>query len=234
LLAALRHPWQRRHVEVLHGVDLAVPRGTVTGLLGPNGAGKTTLLRIMAASILPDRGQVRILGREVQRAPARARRDIGFVLAEERSFFWRLSARQNLRFFATLCDMTRHEADRRIEQLATLLEITGELEKPFRDMSTGMRQRLSLARALLHDPQILLVDEPTRALDPGAARRTRTLIDETLVAQLGKTVLLATHSLEEARQLCRQVALLSDGRVTIHGPVERVLEQVADVFEVES
>jgi ABC-2 type transport system ATP-binding protein len=227
----LRAPFDRRRISVLADLWLTVPRGSLTGLLGPNGAGKTTLLRILAASILPDSGTVRIFGQDTAGTSVRIRERIGFVLGDERSFYWRLTASQNLLFFAALHNLDRTRARSQIEKVTGLLQLAGELKKPFRDLSTGMRQRLALARALLHDPELLLIDEPTRGLDPGAAKRTRELIGQTLVKELGKTVLLATHNLAEAQEVCDRVALLKDKRILRVGPPREVLTNLEEVFE---
>jgi len=229
----LRHPFRRKRLEVLKGVSLTVPSGSVTGLLGPNGAGKTTLLRILAATVTPDEGRVNILGQDAVRHTGRVREHIGFVLGDERSFFWRLTGRQNLQFFATLSNLSPRQAKDRIETLSGLLVLESELDKPFRDLSTGMRQRMGLARALLHDPKVLLIDEPTRALDPGAAQRARRLIKQTLVGELEKTVLLATHNVEEAREIADRVAFLKDGQIQTEGPTQEALVKVPDVFDLE-
>ncbi|HUU03509.1 MAG TPA: ABC transporter ATP-binding protein [Myxococcota bacterium] len=226
----LAHPLSRKRIEVLSGVTLAVRTGSVTGILGPNGAGKTTLLRILAATIIPDRGSVSILGRDAVGRPSDVRARLGFVLSDERSFFWRLTARHNLSFFATLANLEPKDIRPRIDELCDVIGIQQELDKPFRDLSTGMRQRLSLARALLHDPEVLLVDEPTQAMDPGAARRTRDLLGQTLAGKMKKTILLATHNVEEARELCDRVAFLTDGKIAIEGECENTLKQVVDIF----
>ena len=228
--AILRHPFARKRLEVLRGLSLSVPLGSTTGLLGPNGAGKTTLLRILAATVTPDQGTVTILGQDAVKHPGRIRQQLGFVLSDERSFFWRLTARHNLSFFATLANLAPKKIKARVNEVAALLQIESELDKPFRDLSTGMRQRLSLARTLLHDPEVLLIDEPTRAMDPGAAQRTRKLLGRTLVEEMGKTVLLATHNLDEAQELCERVALLREGRIQIEGATAAALPEIAKVF----
>jgi ABC-2 type transport system ATP-binding protein len=232
-LQALRHPFARKRIEVLKAVSFTVPSGSITGLLGPNGAGKTTLLRILATSVLPDGGAARILGSDVTRHTAQVRARLGFVLSEERSFFWRLTARQNLKFFAVLANMDTGAVLERIRELSDLLRLEKELDKPFRDLSTGMRQRLGIARALLHDPEVLLIDEPTRGLDPGAAQRTRRFIKETLSKQMNKSVLLATHNMEEARQLCDRIAFLKDGKIVTEDEVAPALKKANEVFEVD-
>ncbi len=158
---------------------------------------------------------------------------LGFVLSEERSFFWRLTARQNLKFFAVLANMDTGAVPERIRELSDLLRLEKELDKPFRDLSTGMRQRLGIARALLHDPEVLLIDEPTRGLDPGAAQRTRKFIKEKLSIEMKKSVLLATHNMQEARQLCDRIAFLKDGRIVSEDEVSQALKKADEVFEVD-
>lgn len=232
-MQALRHPFARKRLEVLKEVSLTVPTGSITGLLGPNGAGKTTLLRILATTVLPDGGVAKILDRDVTRHTAQVRARLGFVLGEERSFFWRLTARQNLKFFAVLANMNADAIPGRIGELSDLMRLEKELDKPFRDLSTGMRQRLGIARALLHDPEVLLVDEPTQGLDPGAAQRTRKFIKENLSEKMKKSVLLATHNMEEARQLCDRIAFLKGGKIVSEDEVAEALKKVDEVFEVE-
>ena len=232
-MQALRHPFARKRLEVLKEVSLTVPTGSITGLLGPNGAGKTTLLRILATTVLPDGGVAKILDRDVTSHTAQVRAKLGFVLGEERSFFWRLTARQNLRFFAVLANMDVSAIPGRIGELSDMLRLEKELDKPFRDLSTGMRQRLSIARALLHDPEVLLVDEPTQGLDPGAAQRTRKFIKENLSGEMKKSVLLATHNMEEARQLCDRIAFLKDGKIVTEDEVARALQKANEIFEVD-
>jgi ABC-2 type transport system ATP-binding protein len=158
---------------------------------------------------------------------------LGFVLGEERSFFWRLTARQNLKFFAVLANMDAGAIPGRIGELSGLLRLDEELDKPFRDLSTGMRQRLGIARALLHDPEVLLVDEPTRGLDPGAAQRTRKFIKEKLSKEMKKSMLLATHNLEEAKQLCDRIAFLKEGKIVTEDEVTGALQKANQVFEVD-
>jgi len=230
LRQALRHPFTRLRIEALRHLDLTVTEGTATGLLGPNGAGKTTLLRVLSAALLPDRGEVRILGLDIARNGREIRRRVGVVLSEERSFFWRISARENLRFFSVLCELESERARRRIEELVEMLDLGQFIDRPFRLLSTGMRQRLTLARALLHDPQVLLVDEPTRALDPGAAEKIIRLLREQVVGKMKKTLLVATHQLHEVGELCDRLAFMKNGRIEQEGRTAELLPQAREFF----
>jgi len=199
-------------VQALSGVDLSVPPGTVLALLGPNGAGKSTLIRILAASLLPDTGSVSIGGVDAAVHPRLARGRLGLVLAEERSFFWRLNGLQNLAFFAALQGYRRSEA---VERSFAALERAGisSLAKRRVDRySTGMKAKLSIARALLGDPAVLLLDEPTRSLDPIATVDTRALVLELAHTQQ-MAVLFATHDLHEAAAVADYVAVLVGGRI---------------------
>jgi ABC-2 type transport system ATP-binding protein len=205
----------------LRGVDLTVGTGEIFSLLGPNGAGKTTLLKILCCLILPDAGRALVGGTEtVHENRVKAR--IGLVHSDERSFYWRLSARENLRFFARLYDVRGKRIESRVAELLAHVDLTAAADRPFSTYSSGMKQRCAIARALLHDPPILLMDEPTRSLDPAAARALRLFIEEQLRGRDGKTVLLATHDLHEAEALSDRVAILVDGTVRQVGTVDEV------------
>ncbi len=195
------------------GVSLTVPTGSVLVILGPNGAGKTTLLRILAGLVLPSAGKAKICGLDITQENGRAKSLVGVSLGDDRSLYVRLSGRQNLEFFAALHGMSRREAQQRIDELGNLLDIP--LDQSVQVSSSGIRQRILIARALLHDPAVLLLDEPTKSLDPASAQGLRGFIKETLADGLGKTVLIATHNLAEAESLGDQIAIMKDGR--IHG-----------------
>ncbi len=195
------------------GVSLTVPTGSVLVILGPNGAGKTTLLRILAGLVLPSAGKAKICGLDITQENGRAKSLVGVSLGDDRSLYARLSGRQNLEFFAALHGMSRREAQQRIDELGNLLDIP--LDQSVQVSSSGIRQRILIARALLHDPAVLLLDEPTKSLDPASAQGLRGFIKETLADGLGKTVLIATHNLAEAESLGDQIAIMKDGR--IHG-----------------
>ena len=200
-------------VTALDGVDLEVDRGEVFGLLGPNGAGKTTLLKILACLVLPDAGRCTVHGHDVLVDDRAVKRAIGYVTADERSFYWRLSARQNLIFFARLYGVPGSHLATRVDALLARMELADRAAEPFSSFSSGMRQRLALARALLHDPPIMVLDEPTRSLDPVTAAHIRTFVRRDLASGEGKTILLATHNLHEAAEICDRMAVLARARV---------------------
>lgn len=203
--------------EVLHGITLTVKRGELFGLLGPNGAGKTTLLKMLCTLTTPDSGTITIDGIDVAKNSHTVKRRIGLCSSEERSFYFRLTARQNLEFFGALAGLTGDRLHERIEESVRLVDLGDAIDKKFSGFSSGMRQRLTMARAMLADPPILYLDEPTRAVDPVHADEMRTLIREELVNRRGKTVVLATNLLDEAWRMCDRIAILRRGTVAALG-----------------
>jgi len=218
----LLHPLARPTSTVLRDVELEVPRGEIFGLLGPNGAGKTTLFKILATLVIPDGGGASVLGHDVTEAPARVRSVLAPVLGDERSLYWRLSARENLRLFAALHRLASAEAERRVDELLEEVGLAGTGRKLVGAFSSGMKQRLLLARALLSRPSVLLLDEPTRSLDPVAGREFRRLIRTEIVGGRGITAMLATHSTEEAVDLCDRIGILDEGRLVTRGTAEEL------------
>jgi ABC-2 type transport system ATP-binding protein len=200
---------------------LEVREGEIFGILGPNGAGKTTLLKILSCLVLPDRGTARVRGVDTVREN-RVKPMIGLVHSDERSFYWRLTARENLRFFARLYNLPGPQIKQRVDELLERVDMLEAAERPFSGYSSGMKQRIAVARALLHDPPILFMDEPTRSLDPAAAIALRTFILDRLRGRDGKTILLATHNLQEAETMADRVAILVEGRVREVGTVSQV------------
>jgi ABC-2 type transport system ATP-binding protein len=228
-------PWRRpKATEALRGVDLEVRRGELVAVVGPNGAGKTTLLEILATLVRPTSGRALVAGVDVAEDPDGARQRIGYVLTDERSFFFRLSCKDNLRFFAALQGLFGKAADDRIGELAALLGLEAELPKDFMDLSSGQKQRTAIARGLLADPPVLLFDEATRSLDPGRAARVRRVIREVLVDRGAKAVLFATHDLEEARLLSDRTVLMTEGRIAAQGAFAELEEPIAAVFAEEA
>ncbi len=218
----VKHPFRRaERIHALRGVDFQVSEGEIFGLLGPNGAGKTTLLKILSCLILPDSGRA-VVGGEDTAHEAKVKPKIGLVHSDERSFYWRLSGRENLRFFACLYDVPRKRTAGRIDELLRRVDLVEAADQRFSDYSSGMKQRLAIARALLHDPPILFMDEPTKSLDPQSAMNLRAFVMDELKNKDGKTILLATHNLHEAEVLCDRVAILVKGRVRQVGSVADV------------
>jgi ABC-type multidrug transport system ATPase subunit len=219
---AFIYPLAQLTVPALRDVSFSVERGEVLALVGANGAGKSTLLRILTTLLLPTRGRAWVGGADVVREPARVRRQLGFHSGSDASFYARLSAEENLRFFGTLNNLNPAETDRRIAQLSALLEIRDIMARQVRTLSTGTVHRLGIARALLHRPALLILDEPTKSLDPFAAAEFRRFLAEELVRQQGTTVVFASHALAEVEQLAGRIALLHQGRILACATPERL------------
>ena len=202
----------RGHVA-LRGIALEVPWGGIVAVLGPNGAGKSTLLRILGTTVLPDGGRAEVAGHDVVTDAGAARRCLGLVLGEERSWYWRLSGRDNLQFFAALNGLNRTAARARSAELLEDVGLTEAADRRFDRYSSGMRARLSLARALLCEPPVLLLDEPTRTLDPVAASSFRAEVRRQ--AEAGRAVLFATHDLHEAAAVASRIVMMVAGSVVL-------------------
>ncbi len=223
----LKHPLRRERIPALRGVDLKVNKGELFVLLGPNGAGKTTLIKTLCTLILPNKGTAYVNGYDILEEGDAIRHSIGYVISEERSLYWRLTGRQNLKFFAALYNLFGVDADKRIE---TVLEITGLSDikdKMFMDYSTGMRQKLGVARGLLIEPEILFMDEPTRSLDPNIAEQLREFVIEHLVKKRGKTVFFSTHNLHEA-EISDSLAIIHQGKIRLHGSLKEIQGEKQD------
>jgi ABC-2 type transport system ATP-binding protein len=217
--------WRHDSIRALDGISFAVPRGSIFGLLGTNGAGKTTLIKIVYNLIMPSSGSAEVFGTDPMHHARQIRGRMGMINSEERSFYWRISGRRNLEFFASLQGMDSDSAAGRIDELGSLLDITPYLDVPFSDYSTGMRQKIAVARALLHDPELLLMDEPTRSLSPEAAYPIQDFFVEELVRDRGKTVLVATQDMNEAERMCDDVAILHRGRFLYLGPLSELVQR---------
>lgn len=201
---------------VLREVDLKARPGTIVSLMGVNGSGKTTLLKILATLIVPSSGEAMICGRDVARHSHQVRMHLGFVPSEERSFYWRLTARQNLRFFAALYGLHGRNGSRRVEHLLQAVGLDQSGDVCFREYSTGMKQALAIARGMLHDPSVLLLDEPTRSLSPNVAKKVCNLLRATARDE-GKTILIASHNLVEVEKLADQITVIQKGRIRACG-----------------
>jgi len=217
-------PKKRRLVELLkrepakppftalQGVDLEVRKGELFGLLGPNGAGKTTLVKILCTLLLPTEGEALVAGHDVRREADAIRKRVGVVLGGDRALYWRLTARENLWYFSQLYDMPSAHARAAIERVLGQVGLLDRADDRVENYSKGMKQRLHIARGLLTDPEILLLDEPTIGLDPHAGRSLRALVRK-LVDEDARTVILTTHYMYEADELSDRIGVLHKGRV---------------------
>jgi len=202
-----------RRVQALADISFSVNEGEILGLLGPNGAGKTTLIKILATLISPDSGSGSITGLDLEQQAHHIRHKIGLVSTNDRTFYWRLSGRDNLSFFASLYNMYgRHKVDR-INEVLELVGIFDKADFRFMSYSAGQRQRLAIARALLANPAVLLLDEATSSLDPIGARKLLQFTKNTLAREQKKTIIWCTHNLGEADELCDRIVILHNGRV---------------------
>jgi ABC-2 type transport system ATP-binding protein len=206
-----REPDKRDRFRAVDGIDLVVEPGEIFGLLGPNGAGKTTTMKMLATLLIPTSGKIRVLGIDPLARPREVRARLGAMLSGERSLYWKLTARENLEYFAALYHVPPPKTKARIDTVLAAVKLADRADDYVERYSTGMRQRLALARALLPDPPLVVLDEPTVGLDPQASRDLRDRVRE-LKAQ-GRTVLLTTHYMEEADQLCDRVAIIDHGRI---------------------
>ena len=202
---------KRPEVVALSDVSLRVAAGEVHGLLGPNGAGKTTLVKILSTVLLPSAGSARVMGHDVVAETAAVRPLIGIVLGGDRGLYGRLTARQNLAYWAALYRMTPADGRQRSEALLARVGLDGRADDKVQSFSRGMRQRLHLARGLINDPQVLFLDEPSTGMDPVAAREFREIVRE--LAGEGRTVFLTTHHMAEAEAVCDRVTLIDRGQV---------------------
>jgi ABC-2 type transport system ATP-binding protein len=219
-------------VEALRGVDLDVAVGEVHGLLGPNGAGKTTLCRILATLLLPTSGEVSILGHDVVRDVARVRPLIGIVFGGDRGLYLKLTARQNLHFWAALYGVPRSGRRLLAERLMARVGLSEWADERIEGYSRGMRQRLHLARGLVGAPALLLLDEPTSGMDPVASIEFRALVAS--LRDEGRTILLTTHNMAEAEHLCDRVTLIDRGAVVATGRSADLGASIGDVRLVEA
>lgn len=207
----LSNPFQKKKTLLaVNNVSLEVKKREIFCLLGKNGAGKTTLIKLLCALISPTSGDAYVNGYNI--AEDKVRSTIGLVTGEERSFYWRLTGRQNLGFFASLYDLSGDLAKDRIEVLSRLLKID-YMDKKVGAYSQGMRQRLAIARSLINDPAVIFMDEPTKSLDPIASQEIRIFIKETLIGQQRKTVFFSTHDLIEAKFLADRLAVMEKGEI---------------------
>jgi ABC-2 type transport system ATP-binding protein len=216
--------WKKRRKEALRGVDLQIEEGEIFGILGPNGAGKTTFLSILSTLLLPDRGKVQILGIDGLRDGHRIREKVN-MSSGNANFLWSLTVRENLHFYGMLYGLIGKRREEKVKRLVELFNLEEHLNVPFDQLSTGMKQRLSLAKSLLNDPVILFLDEPTVGLDPNISLRIREEIRE-IQKKRKMTILLTTHNMREAEFLCDRIAFLKSGEILTVGAPEELKRKV--------
>ena len=216
--------WKRREKEALKGVDLQIEEGEIFGILGPNGAGKTTLLSILCTLLLPDRGNVHILGMDGMHDEQQIREKVN-VVSGNANFLWSLTVKENLHYYGMLYGLTGKEREIKVKALIDLFNLKEYQNIPFDELSTGMKQRLSLAKSLINDPEVLFLDEPTVGLDPDVSIRIREEIFS-IHKQKGITILLTTHNMKEAENLCGRIAFLKEGRIVTTGTAEALKRMV--------
>jgi ABC-2 type transport system ATP-binding protein len=226
--------WKTKSKSTLavDGISFDIQAGELFGLLGPNGAGKTTTVRMLTTLLLPTGGTASILGKDVVKQTAEVRKRIGFAFSGSRGLYNRLTAVQNLRYFAELYALDPAVRNRRIPELLKLVGLDGRGEDKVETYSSGMVQRLHLARALLHDPQVLFLDEPTVGIDPVGARELRAIIQN--LVGLGKTILLTTHYMAEAEELCNRIAIIKQGRIIALDSPEALKRQISGDSVIEA
>jgi len=220
-------------VEAVRGVSFRVERGELFGLLGPNGAGKTTTIKMLITLLLPTSGEARVLGRDVVDDAREVRKRIGYVFGGDRGLYERLSAYDNLRYFAELYGVSGSKQRARIAEVLELVGLAGREQERVEGYSRGMRQRLHIARGILHDPEVVFLDEPTIGVDPVGARDLRQTIAD--LVKVGKTVLLTTHYMFEADALCDRIAGIAKGEIVGEGTPAELKAGVAEgrVTEIE-
>jgi ABC-2 type transport system ATP-binding protein len=225
LTKTFRSGWLgRRRKEALRGASLEVPRGAIFGLLGPNGAGKTTLLSILATLLLPDSGSARILGHDVVREAGAIRRRLNMASGNA-SFVWSLRPAEVLTFYGGLYGLHGRRLRMKVEQLIEQCELGPYAKTEYNALSTGLKQRLAMAKALLNDPEVLFLDEPTLGLDPDVSIRLRAQI-AALRRERGTTIILTTHYMREAEELCDEIAFIKDGRILAQGTPDQLKRQI--------
>lgn len=205
-------------ITALDDINLKIEKGELFGFLGPNGAGKSTLVRILCGALKPTKGTIKVKGYDIRKNPIEIKSILGYV-PEEPNLYERLTARKLLEFFGELYGVN---SERRIKELLDLVGLSDRENARISTFSRGMRQRLSIARALLHDPEILILDEPTMGLDPGTARGIR----EFIAGQKEKTILLCTHYMDEAEMLCDRIAIMNLGRIAKIGEPKELKKMV--------
>lgn len=214
---------KRKWIKAVDYVSLDIAKGHVVGLIGENGAGKTTLLRMMATLIEPDEGTILIDGDHIFEHREKIRQRIGVLFGAETGLYHRLTARENLEYFASLYHIPKHETKNRIEMLAKRFGMRKYLDRKVEGFSKGMMQKVAISRTFIHDPDIILFDEPTTGLDITSSNIFREFVYQ--LKDEGKTIVFSTHMMDEVKQLCDDLIMLHQGQVVYKGSLEALYEQ---------
>lgn len=225
---------KKKEVVAVDHISLKIKRGEFFGLLGPNGAGKTTYTKMLVTLLIPDEGEAWIDGFSILKEPVEVRKRVGWMMGETggRALYWRLSGYDNLMFFARLQNVPKDVAKERISTMTKFLGLEKDIHKLVMNYSTGMRIKLMLIRALIHNPDILILDEPTLGLDVESAKKVRIFLRE-LVDKAKRTILFTSHNMQEVEMLCDRIAVINRGRIIFLGTPRELREKVADVKVVE-
>lgn len=221
----------RQVVEAVKGISFDVGFGELFGLVGPNGAGKTTTIKMLTTLLTPTSGTARVLGFDIVDDVVEIRRRIGIIFGGERGLYYRVSGRENLRYFADLYGVPLSKREKRINELLDLVGLSDRADSKVEEYSRGMKQRLHIAKGLINDPQLVFMDEPTIGLDPQAARDTRAMIKQ--LVEKGKTILLTTHYMFEADELCRRIGVISNGEIVALDTPAGLKRFVQDITVIE-
>ena len=221
----------RNIVEAVKGISFDVDYGELFGLVGPNGAGKTTTIKMLTTLLTPTSGEAKVLGYDIAHHIMEIRRRIGIIFGGERGLYYRVSGRENLRYFADLYGVSLSKREKRINNLLQMVGLSDRADERVEGYSRGMKQRLHIAKGLVNDPPLIFMDEPTIGLDPEAARETRSMI-KNLVGE-GKTILLTTHYMFEADELCERIGVISGGKIVALDTPSALKRFVKDVTVIE-
>jgi ABC-2 type transport system ATP-binding protein len=222
---------QTKEVVAVDDVSFEIQDGELFGLLGPNGAGKTTTVKMLTTLLIPTKGTATINGKDIVKDAEAIRQNIGFIFGGERGLYWRLSAFDNLRYFASLYNVDPEVSAKRIPYLLELVGLKGREKEKVEGYSRGMKQRLHIARSLIHDPQVLFLDEPTIGLDPVGARELRQVVRD--LQNEKKTILLTTHYMFEADALCQRIAVINKGNIVAMDTPSKLKKVVQDLSVIE-
>lgn len=222
---------QKKEVVAVKDVSFSIEKGEIFGLLGPNGAGKTTTIKILSTLLLPTNGEVTINGLDVIKDRTQIRNKIGIILGGERGLYWRLTARENLYYFAELYNMDRREYKKRANHLLELVGLEDAADRLVETYSKGMKQRLHFARGLLNKPEIIFMDEPTLGLDPHVAVYLRSLVKD--LSKKGSTILYTSHYMNEADELCDRIAIIKSGEIRTIDTPTHLKEQLKEMHVID-